>query len=501
MTHFLTAAALSVAILFSAPAPVLAQPVAGERLPFDTVSLLESGAVGDDMTDDTEALRSAFKKGARGLCLDGGNKVFRVTGTLRADGNLCLVNTRLKQMIEPVDTLPYIKSTGREPPIMSAAEPARFYPEDPVLSDNEHRELELRNNLRTIFVTGRRSGVVYLRNVQVSRGDFETLGTASNAAGIWVTDSPSVRMFNVEVFGSGRGHGVFVTGSQNIELSQLNIHDLRWSSDRGDRAFTLAQMRNLYEWNNVPLYIYDQKARRFGVLRSQEQTNGLVILNSENISLTNSQIARVLYNARGVYIPWQADGITMGHDRNVEISHLNVEEVWEGIDFTGMEGVESFHLSDLTIKDIFGFGLKLVHATNSGSVDRVNISYSGLNGIVVSDSANNIEINHATIRETGVLYLPNGTLLSPYIEAGVFRQNIAGIGITANKADPANNPKRIHIDNSTARNLENPNLMRFGLSSDVTESDQVVIENFEASGYKWKAIGNQRLARELERAH
>jgi hypothetical protein len=258
-------------------------------------------------------------------------------------------------------------------------------------------------------------------------------------------------------------------------------------------------MRDLFDWNSVPLYAYDPKARQFGVVRSQEQTNGLVISHSENISLTDSSIVRVLYNAQGVYIPWQADGITMGYDRNVDISRLNLDLIWEGIDFTGQDGVRSFRLTDLTIKNTFNYGLKLVYTTSSGVVDRVNISYSGINGIVLAGSARDIEINHATIRETGVLILPDGTRLSPHQADGVFRQNISGIGITANKGDPANNPKRIHIRNSTSRNVEYPNLMRFGFSSDVKDSDQIVIENSQASGYKWQATGSQRLAKERER--
>lgn len=468
-------------------------------MPFATVSLLELGAKGNDNDDDTVAMRAAFQKSANGVCLDGGQRTYRVNGTLRADGGLCLVNTSLRQMIEAVDTRPYIKSTGRPPPVMTATEPTRFYPEDPVLDDAQHRALELRNNLRTILVTADGRASVFLRGVKVSRGDHETLGNGGNAAGIYVAGAVAVYMDDVEVYGRGRGHGIFVTASRDIRLSRLNIHDLLWSSDFGDRSFTLDQMRDAYNWNNVPLYAYDPKVRKFGVARSQEQTNGLVISNSENVSVEDSRISEILYNAHGTYIPWQADGITVGDTKNVRIVRTTIDNVWEGIDFTGQKGVDSFHLGDLTISNSFTYGLKLVWATRSGVVDGVNIRFSGMNGIVVAGSASDIDINNATVLETGTLNLRNGTRLSPYFLDGVFRQNIAGIDVSRNSADPSSNPKRIRVRNATVRNVDHPQRMRFGVSSSVTEADNVTIENLRASGFKWSATGSAPIAQELER--
>jgi Right handed beta helix region len=439
-----------------------------------TVKTLRSyGAVGDGAADDSAALRAAFS-GVAGICLDGEGLTYRVVGTIRAEGALCLRNASIRQAMTAIDTRPYIRSDESNAPPRLTAEDVRFYSADPVLTDAQHAALELRNNLRTICVTADNRASVILENVSVMRGSDPSLGSGFNAAAIYIDRATSIQMNAVEVFGYGQGAGISINDSTNVRLNQLNVHDLIWSLSPGDRVFTLAQFRDTWQWNNVPTYQYKPAEKKFAAVRSQERVAGVLILNSSDVVITDSRISELLFPIGGKMLPWQADGISAGYTTSLHVSATSIAHTWEGIDLTGSAGVDQFVLQDLTISNSFSFGIKVVHGSRSGQILNSTISYSGSNGIVFANEVNDFILSGLNVNETGVLYLRDGSTLRPW-------PNTAGIGIEGT-ADRLVSPAHVRIVNSEFSNINFPGAAQYGILATPANLIHIVAGNTDAVG-------------------
>jgi len=459
------------------PAPRLAEA------PVQTLAAF--GAIGDGTTDDTKALVAAFNSGGA-VCLDGETKTYRVDGTLRARAGLCLRNAVLRQTAEPVDTRPFIRSARRPAEALSATD-AVLYPEDRgLVSPADHERLMRIRSLRTILVTADGRYEVVLENVKVDRGAHATLGSASEAAGIFVVGATSAVLRHVEVTGQGRGNGIAIVDSRNVRLDAVNVHDLVWALEPVDQGYTLDEMQTKYRWNSVPIYVYSPKDRQFAQVRSQEQTNGIVVSRSENVAITNSAIDGVLFETDGHLIPWQGDGITVGRSTCVGIAKTRIARTWEGIDLTG-QFVTGFRLRDLVVDDSFAFGLKLVHAATDGAIERVRVARSGFAGIVIAGTSSDVVIAEADVTETGILHIDGGATLAPWVEPSGGLGKIAGIGIWG---DPNNeHPSRIAIVESSARNIAYPGRARFGIRAD-SRFPEIVVDDVTVEGAKEGALSS-----------
>lgn len=439
-------------------------------------TLRSFGAAGDDRTDDTKALRAAFA--ARGVCLDGEGRTYRVEGTLRAYA-LCLSNATLRQTAEPMDTRPFIRSTERKPPKLTAADRV-LYPEDKgLLTDEQHRRLNALNNLRTILVTADGRNPVFLSDLKVLKGAADTLGSAGEAAGIYVDGATSLTMRNVEVTGQGRGNGVTIVRSSHVRLSRLDIHDLTWSLTPGDRRFTLEEMRSAYRWNDVPIYVYDAKARQFAQVRSQEQANGLVVMKSDDVIIADSKIDGVLYRSSEGLIPWQADGMTFGAVSCLGIYDTTVSRTWEGIDLTG-QWVRGFRIRNVALRNSHAFGLKLVHGASDGVVDGLTVSHAGLSGVVVAGPVRDVLLNDVAVDDTGVLPLAGRRALVPW------RGLPGDLGVTAAVSVGGNGegrPERIGL--SSAR-IEGGQEVLYGVRID--RAPPMALSDVAVSGARTRAL-------------
>jgi hypothetical protein len=456
--------------------PVRSMPTGALAAPssFTVKTLRSYGAVGDGAADDSVALRAAFS-GVAGVCLDGEGLTYRVVGTIRADGALCLRNAYLRQAMTAIDTRPYIRSDETTAPPLLTSTDVRFYAADPVLTDAQHIALEQRNDLRTIFVTPHGTESVILENVSVMRGSDASLGNAFNAAAIYIDGAASIEMNAVEVYGHGQGAAIAIHKSKNVQLNALNIHDLIWSLSPGDRAFTLAQFRDTWKWNNVPTYQYfpQPEHRKFGLVRSQERVAGVLITDSSDVAITNSRISELLFPISGKMLPWQADGVTAGGTTNLHISATSIADTWEGIDLSGI-GVAPFVLQDLTIKNSFAYGIKVVHGSRNGQILNSTISYSGYNGVVFADDVNDFIISGLSINETGLLYLRDGSTLRPWPTA-------AGIGILGT-TDRLASPSHVRIVNSTFSNVNYPGAAQYGILATPGNLIHIVAGNTDATG-------------------
>jgi hypothetical protein len=411
-----------------------------------TKTLGSFGALGDGQSDDTAAIQNAFTA-ATNYCLDGENKTYLVRGMLRANHSLCLSNAVLVQMMTPVDTTPYIRShLTHSLPLLNPFE-YRSYSEDPVLSDAQAAELHLRMALRTIFVRG--DGLtshVVLQNVKVKKGRYLELGNGNEAAAVYITSVPYVDLTALEISGKGQGVGLLVTqASKRVHIDGLNIHDIHWKLPKGSPDYSMAEMRDRWQWNNVPIYTYKEDLKKFVVVRSQERSSALVVSQCSNDEIANTRVSEMLYIVEGVGIPWQADGISVGRSDKVSIHDLTVNQSWEGIDLTGEEGVSNFQLDRIRIQNSFNYGLKVVHASSNGWVRNVVVRNSGQYGVVVAGPVRDVVFSGLDVAGFGVLHLNNGFEFRPALNVPT-----AAVGVqTYGNTDRATNPEHVRVVDST----------------------------------------------------
>jgi hypothetical protein len=146
-----------------------------------TQTLRSFGAIGDGRSEDSNAIRNAF----RGSCnLDGENLSYAINGSFEIMNNIVLSNARF-----------YQTGTG--------------------------------SSLRTLMRIG---GPVTLRKVFVHRGTNQRNGSSGESAGIFLSNASDSLLEDVEVTGNGYGSGIWLDRSHRVILQRPFVHDMLWST-------------------------------------------------------------------------------------------------------------------------------------------------------------------------------------------------------------------------------------------------------------------------------
>lgn len=400
-----------------AVAPALEQP--SER-----VDLRRFGAVGDGRTDDTRALSRALAQAA-GRCLDGRGRSFRVRGTLRASGSLCLVDARLLQDVVPVDTRPFITGTCptvRNPDALGDCG-------DPAVRGALAKGLRDYLETRTLLIRpadGNRPLSVVLRNVEIDRGADPASGSRDNAAGLWIDGADGVVLDRVTITGAGKGFGVLIADSRNVVMSRLHVHDLTWAPYAGDAPLNLARAREGV-WNGMTIREFrsagSQGAGRDGFfgLRIQEQLAAVMIVRSRGVTIKDARIENCTARLEEGDLPWQADGIAIGDSSSdiVISGDTRIRNTWEGVDVVGGgRGVRNLAMSGLTVTNAFGYAVKWGYDIEGAVLSDSRISQAGLAGIVIYGQVRDAAIRRTALKSIGDVQL-NGRMQVPWpVERG-----------------------------------------------------------------------------------
>lgn len=375
-----------------------------------TLTLVQFGAVGDDRADDTAALQKALAA-SNGRCLDGEGRNYRVRGTLRAAGDLCLVNTRLRQDVERFDTRPLIRGTC--PAVRSADAIASCA--DPELSRGAPDALKAYLSTRTLLIRPEADAPhisVVLRNVRIDRGDDPSSGARSEAAGIWIGYARSIVLEDVEITGAGKGFGLMIVDAENVSANRLNIHDLVWAPYVGDAELTIPGVK-AQGWNTAPIREFRFAGQQgvaadgfFGV-RVQEQLSCVMIVRSADVTLRESRIDGCRARFAEGDLPWQADGIGIGEStRRVSIAGVAISDTWEGIDVVGGgSGVSDVTIDRARIDNSFGYGVKGGYALSKVTLSNSRLSNSGLAGVVLYGPVAGATVSRTTVDGVGTVRL------------------------------------------------------------------------------------------------
>ncbi len=404
----------------SAQSPLPAESGAQLYAPSETRTLRSFGAVGDGRRDDTAALQGALDQSDR-HCLDGQGASYRVVGTLRAGKDLCLRNATLRQDLPSFDSTPFI---ARRCPATQDVE-AVLDCGDADIPKEALAALGTAVSVRTLLIRPNDEGKklrVFLDRVTVDRGRNPEGGSRSDSAGIWLDGAERVDFRNVEITGAGKGFGLLITKSSNITLNDLFIHDLVWSPYRGDTALKEAEV-SARGWNAVPIREFRNwgaQANRpnFYGVRIQEQLVCLGLVDVTRVRIQGARIRRCMARFAARDLPWQTDGISIGgSSRDIQITNSSVESTWEGIDVVGGgSGIDGLIIDNFSVRDSFGFGVKLGYRLRNSQLSRLTVTNSGLAGIVVYGAIDKATIAGATVNNIGVINV-GSTPFSPWPEA------------------------------------------------------------------------------------
>jgi hypothetical protein len=372
-------------------------------------SLASFGAMGDGKADDTAALASALTNSDQ-FCLDGQNRTYRVSGTLRVSKSLCLRNVRLVQSTPPFDTSPYMGY----PCDISQEPSAKWDCGSPVVKAADLPALRAFLNLRTLYIMPpNRIGTlkVNLRNVSIDRGPLSFAGSPDGSAGVWIDSVDSADLDRVEITGGGKGFGLLISNSRNVRITKLSVHDLIWSPYPGERQMGRADIQTV-GWNNTKLHEFvsaessPHGQSKFYTTRVREQLTCVAIQTSSNVTIRRSKVSNCVARLVDGILPWQTDGINIGSSvTNIAITDgTSVSSTWEGLDIVaGGTGVSDLLVDGLTVTDSFGYGIKIGYKTRHVRVIDPQVRRAGIAGIVISGPASDILVKGGNIRDVGIV--------------------------------------------------------------------------------------------------
>ena len=379
-------------------------------------SLRDFGAVGDGRTDDTAAVQRALSNSAQ-YCLEGRGRSYRIVGTLRVQGDLCLRNATLVQSLVPFDTRPYIRHSC---PITLDAS-AVVDCGDPAIPPEQLSRLRQSLSVRTLLIRPDKPSKrirVTLDHLKVDRGHYPEGGSRSDSAGIWLEGADRADLRNVEVTGMGKGYGLIVLRSSNVTVDNLWVHDLVWSPYAGDTPLTRKRISAI-GWNSVPIHEFREageggvRAAKFYGVRVQEQVTCAVFAEVQNVLIRNPKVSRCLARFQDGDLPWQADGLDIGASSSrVRVDGAVIESTWEGMDIVaGGAGISGLNLTNLRVSDSFGFGLKFGYVLRDVHIANVVIHNSGIAGIVLYGPVSGVSISNAQLSGVGAISVDGKTFV------------------------------------------------------------------------------------------
>jgi hypothetical protein len=151
--------------------------------PIPIQSILQFGAIGNGVTDDTAAVARAF---AAGIALSGADKTYAVSGNIALPAGLTLSDAAFKQLAP--------NSTTR----------------------------------RTLYAAG--VDAITLTNVKVDLNGTGTEGALTTSAGVWIEGGKNHRVTGLEVTGNSRGSGAAFVSCTNSDFVDIFVHDMAYSN-------------------------------------------------------------------------------------------------------------------------------------------------------------------------------------------------------------------------------------------------------------------------------
>ncbi|MBB5040140.1 right-handed parallel beta-helix repeat-containing protein [Prosthecobacter dejongeii] len=460
------------------------------------LTLRSMGVKGDGVTDDRAALEAALRQSA-GQPVDGEGLTYAVHGSVHVRVAVNLSNATLLQTMGRVDTTKFIRSTQNTttPTVVPAEALTQMvngvpllrydgvatYAEDPLVTGSDLEAIRAMLNIRTLFIYGteKQPVSVKLNRVKILRGNHPEAGMHSNSAGLYLVDAAPISLKEIEITGDGKGAGLYLNRCAKVRMDKLSIHDIHWAPYEGDVMFSGEVLGRDFGWNNSPIYDFDERAGHFIRVRVQEQLTGITIGNCEDVELINSRIERIGTRVDGKFLPWQADGVTVGGVKGLVMRDCVITNTWEGIDLTG-KGADGFLQENIQISDSFSYGFKYAHPQKNGRVINCTSERAGFRSFTIGSECENISFINCAALETGVQ--------GYWVRPGRASNGIAGFELGFDKT---RSPRNITLKDCRAENVQSLETLEFGFTtSDRARNPELNIRliNPKITGAKIRAI-------------
>lgn len=332
-------------------------------------TLRSKGLVCDGATDDSAAFSAAIANG--NVALDGQGLTCGVSGSFTLRSNTWLHNFTLKQLTPAAGSVRTLTTPG-----------------------------------------GSTVSNIVLDKVAVNRNGLPTQGVVGNDAGIYLSNITDSVLRNVEVYGDGRGYGIFLSGNtgscDNVAVENAYVHDIRWSaaSDPGS-----------------------------------EQATGLWFSTCTNSTAKNPVVKNILSNiASAGYTAYQTDCLDISNSANIKVLGGTLSFCGEGSDVSGSGTNKYVWFFGTDYQDIGSFGQKWVHDVSySGSVGS-HCERCGLGGLVFGNGTLGVDAEGPTHM------IAYGFVARDTGSSGVWAGgNVAGVA-SLDGGDPSINPSDVVCD-------------------------------------------------------
>lgn len=299
------------------------------------VSVLEFGAVGDGVADDTAAIQAALNyalsQGGGGVMLVPG-RTFKVSSKINVPSNCGLVG----------DGTPTIYATAAGFNNTSLA----------VIYTSNSAVLDLSGETSGAFTPNENPFVLGVKiESQIVQGRMVDAIVCRNAV--------NAQVQRCEIFGFPVGCGIRAASLIGANFSDNYIHDF---------------LDNTTAWTGTP--------QSTAIEIDNDRINSI---NSTGVRITNNEINKIEFGPSAISTyGYQTDGInitgTQTFDYVINSNRINL--VGEGIDTFGERGA----IVGNAINNTYNFGIKLIHGSSLNTVQSNVIRNTGIAGIVVSGS-------------------------------------------------------------------------------------------------------------------
>lgn len=299
------------------------------------ISVVQFGALGDGITDDTAAIQAALDYassiGGGGVLLAPG-RTFNVSSKINVPSNCGLVG----------DGSPTIYATAAG---FNNTSLTNKYASNSAVLDLSGQTTSPYTASKNPFVTG-----VKIQS-QVAQGRMVDAIVCRNAI------NPAVQ--NCEIFGFAVGCGIRAASLVSANFSDNYIHDF---------------LDNTTAWTGTP--------QSTAIEIDNDRINSVY---STGVRIVNNEINKIEFGpaAIGVY-GYQTDGVNIAGTSTVDYVILanRINLIGEGIDTFGERGV----ISGNAINNAYNFGIKLIHGASLNTIQSNVIRNTGIAGIVLSGS-------------------------------------------------------------------------------------------------------------------
>lgn len=190
--------------------------------------------------------------------------------------------------------------------------------------------------------------------IYINRNGSGTGGAVGTAAAIWLTGFEKVETRGVEITGADRGNGIVTASCTNVSHDAPYIHDMTYGNSTASAA-------------------------------TDDQIQGIWTINDKRVNINDPRIINMTgqWSGQASFARFSR-GIAVGGSVDVTITSPQIDNVDQGIDFTGDMVPDRYTIQGGSVNNCFTWGVKAANSARDGKVIGVTAYACGNGGFVAS---------------------------------------------------------------------------------------------------------------------